>query len=659
MARSLAKAAVVFIALCAASASAQDVPDLTGMSLDDLLETEVVYAASRRNQSLREAPSAVSVVTAAEIREHGYRTIADVLRSLPSFYVTEDRRYSYVGVRGFNRPGDYGARVLLLLDGLRTNDNLYEQAYIGQEFLLDIDLVDRIEVVRGPSAAIYGNSAFFAVVNVVTRHGRDFEGGELSAAAGSFGRRSARASHGRRLDNGLEFVVSASLADSEGQRLYFAEYDTPETANGVADRVDGERVERARVALTRGDFSLEATHVSREKGVPTGAYGTRFGDARTRHTDAKDLVSLSWARTLADRSSLSARVHYGLSDYHGTYVFENPVLNVNDDSARGQWYAIDSSVVRPLGARHLVTAGVEFQDNFSQRLLNFNVEPRIVYLDSRNRSRRLGVFGQDEITLSPRLTLHLGLREDWYESFGYQTSPRAALVFGDGKRTTLKLLHGRAFRAPNEFELHFAGPAYKTNPALGPETIHGTELVLERTFRGGLQLDASGYVNHVDNLISLQEDPADGLLRYENTDEGDSVGAEIGLSLKRPRGPSARVSYAWQRSRLNASGELLTNSPRHMAKAQVTWPLWDRRLTAGLDGWYLGDRRTLAGARTGSSTIANLTLSARRLRGRYGLSASVYNLFDERYADPGPPEIAQDLLFQDGRNVRLELSLRF
>src|SRR6185295_13674218 len=163
----------------------------------------VVYAVSRRNQSLREAPSAVSVVTAAEIREHGYRTIADVLRSLPSFFVTEDRRYSYVGVRGFNRPGDYGARILLLLDGLRTNDNLYEQAYVGQEFILDIDLVERIEVVRGPSAAIYGNSAFFAVVNVVTRHGRDLQGGEVAAGTGSFGTRSGRATYGRRLDNGV------------------------------------------------------------------------------------------------------------------------------------------------------------------------------------------------------------------------------------------------------------------------------------------------------------------------------------------------------------------------------------------------------------------------------------------------------------------------
>ena len=129
------------------------------MSLDQLLDAEVVYAASRRIQTLREAPSAVSVVTAADIRAHGYRTIAEALRSLPSFYVTEDRRYSFVGVRGFNRPGDYGARILLLLNCLRSNDALYEQAYVGQDFIVDIDLVERIEVVRGPSAAICTGAA--------------------------------------------------------------------------------------------------------------------------------------------------------------------------------------------------------------------------------------------------------------------------------------------------------------------------------------------------------------------------------------------------------------------------------------------------------------------------------------------------------------------
>jgi iron complex outermembrane receptor protein len=640
-------------------ALAQDAQDLTAMSLDDLLEAEVVYAASRRLQTLREAPSAVSVVTAADIRQHGYRTLADVLRSLPSFYVTEDRHYSYVGVRGFDRPGDYGARILLLLNGLRTNDNLYEQAYVGQEFLVDIDLIERIEVVRGPSAAIYGSSAFFAVVNVVTRHGRDFQGGELTAGASSFATRGGQATYGRRLDSGLEFLAAASYSDSGGQRLYFKEFDAPETGHGIADRLDDETFNRALVMLSKGEFSFEASHVSREKGVPTGVYGTLFGDSRTRTTDAKDLVSLTWARSLSNHSQAMARVHYGFFDYHGTYVLTSPDVYLNDDSARGQWYGLEANVVRALGARHVVTAGLEFQDNFSLRQLNFVVEPRTVFQDSRNQSKWLALFAQDEITLSKRLRLHLGLREDWYSTFGYQTSPRLGLIYDDGQATTLKLLHGRAFRAPNEFELHYTGPVYRINPDLGPETIRTTELVWERKLRRNLHLNASAYFNALDNLISLEQDPADGRYLYVNAGRSDSVGAEVGLDVKSRRGPSGRLSYAWQNSREHATKERLTNSPRHMVKAEMAWPLLEQRLIASLDGWYMSSRRTLAGAEAASSKVANLTLLAPRIRGRFDVSASVYNLFGELYADPGSQALPEDLIPRDGRNFRLKVSCRF
>jgi iron complex outermembrane receptor protein len=657
--RRAATAALVLVCAGGAGAQDQDTPDLTTMSLDQLLEAEVVYAASRRIQTLREAPSAVSVVTAAEIRAHGYRTVADVLRSLPSFYVTEDRRYSFVGVRGFSRPGDYGARILLLLNGLRTNDSLYEQAYVGQDFIVDIDLVERIEVVRGPSAAIYGSSAFFAVVNVVTRRGRDFQGGELSLGASSFDTRSGRASYGRRLDNGLEVLLSASLSGSGGQRLYFKEYDDPGTANGVADRIDGENFDRVLASLSKGDFTFEANHVSRDKGIPTGVYGTVFGDARTRTTDAKDLVSLTYAHSRPNRSSVMARVHYGRLAAHGTYAITDAPTGVTEDSGRGEWYGLEGSLVRPLGARHLLTAGVEFQDDFSLRQLNFDPVPRVIHQDSRNESKRAAVFGQDEITLSKRLTFHVGVRQDWYQGLGHQTSPRLALVFDVGGATTLKLLAGRAFRAPDEFELHFAAPPYKTNPRLGPETIHTTELVLEKALPHGLHLNASTYLNEVHDLISLRLDPADGRLVYENLGRGDSVGAEIGLDFKRGGGSSGHLSYAWQRSREQPSGELLTNSPRHMLKAGMAWPLLGKRLTAGVDGWYLSSRTTLSGAQAGSAKIANFTLAAPRILGRFDLSASVYNLFDARYADPGAPEHRQDLIIQDGRSGRLKVGVRF
>src|SRR4030067_2443702 len=125
--------------------------DLTELGLEDLMKIEIatVYSASKYEQKVTEAPSSVSIITSDEIKKHGYRTFADILRSVRGFYVTYDRNYSYVGARGFGRPGDYNTRILLLIDGHRLNDNVYHQAPIGTEFVLDVDLIDRIELIRG------------------------------------------------------------------------------------------------------------------------------------------------------------------------------------------------------------------------------------------------------------------------------------------------------------------------------------------------------------------------------------------------------------------------------------------------------------------------------------------------------------------------------
>ena len=113
----------------------------------------------------------MTIVTAGEIKRYGYRTLADILRSVRGFFVTYDRNYDYVGVRGFGRPGDYNSRVLLLVDGHRINDNVYDTASIGTEFPVDVDLIDRMEIIPGPSSSLYGNNAFFGVINIITRKG--------------------------------------------------------------------------------------------------------------------------------------------------------------------------------------------------------------------------------------------------------------------------------------------------------------------------------------------------------------------------------------------------------------------------------------------------------------------------------------------------------
>jgi len=163
-------------------------PTVTDFSIEQLLEIEVdsVFGASKFEQKITEAPSSISIITSSDIKQYGYRTLGEALRSIRGFYVSGDRSYHYLGSRGFSRPGDYNSRYLLLIDGHRINDNIYDTANIGNELALDIDLIDRVEVIRGPGSSLYGNNAFFGVINIITREAENINGLELSGVAGSF-----------------------------------------------------------------------------------------------------------------------------------------------------------------------------------------------------------------------------------------------------------------------------------------------------------------------------------------------------------------------------------------------------------------------------------------------------------------------------------------
>jgi iron complex outermembrane receptor protein len=172
---------------------------------EDLLFGEIpsVFTASKFEQKVTEAPARTSIVTRDEIRRYGHRFLSEILQSMPGFYLQNDRNYGRLGVRGFNIPGDYNSRVLLLIDGQRQNEGVYDSMDIDDLFVLDVDLIERVEVVRGPGSSLYGSSAFFAVVNVITRDGRGLNGTEIAGSVGSDDTYQGRISRGERLANGV------------------------------------------------------------------------------------------------------------------------------------------------------------------------------------------------------------------------------------------------------------------------------------------------------------------------------------------------------------------------------------------------------------------------------------------------------------------------
>ena len=139
----------------AAAHDKTETPNLLDMSIDDLMLIEVnsVYGASGFKQKVSEAPASIIVITSDEIKAHGYRTLADILRNVRSCYVSYDRNYSYLGVRGYGPAGDYNSRFALSIDGHRLNDNIFDGSLIGTEFPIDVDLIQRVEVIRGPNSS--------------------------------------------------------------------------------------------------------------------------------------------------------------------------------------------------------------------------------------------------------------------------------------------------------------------------------------------------------------------------------------------------------------------------------------------------------------------------------------------------------------------------
>ena len=189
-------------------------PDLADQSLTDLMNIKV-YGASRYIQPASDAPVSVTVVTRDSIDKAGYRTLADILRAVRGFYISYDRQYSYVGVRGFSNPGDYNTRVLLMVDGHRLNDAIYEQAMVGTEFSVDVDMIARVEIIRGPASSLYGTNAVFAVINVITRKADEIHGMEFEGDAGSFNSYRGRIAYGGRLA-GMDAVLLRHILREQG-----------------------------------------------------------------------------------------------------------------------------------------------------------------------------------------------------------------------------------------------------------------------------------------------------------------------------------------------------------------------------------------------------------------------------------------------------------
>lgn len=643
--------------------------DLSDFSLEDLMKVEV-SSASKFAQSSSQAPSAVQVLTAEDIRRHGWSTLAEALDSLPGLYASSDRAFGFLGARGFMVPGDYNMRFLLLMDGQPLNDNLYDQANLGHEFRLDMGMIERIEYVPGPGSSIYGSNAMFGVINVITRSAKNLPAWRVGSRLQGDGWREVNllASHHSN-GEGPDLVFSLSRANKSGRNLSYPDAvglptaDGSPSPDGMTYQLDKMQVTRAFVGLKQEGLAASAWAARRDVHPSSALFGSNFNDGRLRLIDSSYGLMGSYQRAINQQLNLNLRMAYQKITYQGDAPYLDPVVGsyVSRDEAVGTWLSSEARLLYTGWQDHKLIAGLDFQTDLEALQKNADLE---VALNSplaiRTRGNRHGVYLQDEWNFLPDWRLNAGLRSDAYSYGSANASPRFALIWNASEQSTLKLLAGRAFRNANAYEANYArDPYYLANPKLASETIRTIEAVGEYKF-GNQELGASLFDYQLKNLLQ-QVDIGNGQLQFQNQPKISAHGLELFYKLRDKQGLNLMASLAMNRSR-DSLGQELSNSPKWIAKLRVSRPVWGEGLTAAAELNAVGPRTAAwhtQSTRMATQTQCNLALTATKLAPGLDLQLRLVNAFNSKIAHPASDETGVPTLPMDGRQWQLGLSYAF
>jgi outer membrane receptor for ferrienterochelin and colicins len=628
--------------------------DLDALTLEQLMEIEVVSAALHP-QTLEDAPASVTIITAEDIRKYGYRTLGEALSAVRGFYLSNDLSYENMGVRGFSLPGDYNSHILIMVNGHNMADNIFDyMLYLGDAFPIDMNLIKQIEIIRGPSSALYGSNAVFATINIVTKSPAEAGQLALTADTGSYGEKKGQIVETATFGS-IKLLFSGTVYNNAGESpLFFPQYDTPQDNYGEAINMNAERGYHLFSTLVWRNWTVTAAFSGHDLIQPISWGRTIFNDRGTTNNDQRNFVDADYERPIAG-GALRWRTYYDSFYFkgRGDYLLSDGAVEDNRQNELGNWIGTQLTYrVRPFFFGD-ITLGAEVSADLRNLMTNYDVSPSFVeYLNTSHPDRSLALIFQDEKRLSKRWRVDLGLRLDKSRDYHDFVSPRAALIY-QRSAWTYKFLYGRSFRNPSTFQLFYGdGIADAANPALRPEWADTLEVDAERKLgkRMNLQASAYGYELHAFQLgVYLP----DGLLQYQNTGRIQAEGLELEINGRPWNWLEATASYALQRSH-NNDNSILDNSPQSLAKLRFAVPLGRKfDLSSGMQ--YQSSTLTLAGGSLPPVYLADFTLTSKHLLPNFDIRLGLRNAFNRNYSDPIALNPIVPSMPQPGRTFFIEL----
>lgn len=638
---------------------AESVGELSALSLEQLMSIKVT-SVSKIPVEASKAPGNVEVITRDDLRKFGYRKISEALRRIVGFNIYS-LQYDFAFVRGFSVPGDFNTRMLVLVDGHRTNDNNYLQGFIGDEFPGDIENVERIEVSKGPGSAVWGTDAMLAVVNIVTRKGLELGKAVTSFDIGSGGRQKWFAGTGDKVDD-LSYTVTASYLNSDGDS--HIAFPPVGGQSLVVEDVDQQFGYRFTTGLQYKDLSLNVAHGRRQTQVPYPFFGTVPSDGGTTYSDDFLSLDLSYDTQVSkeNNSRLVTRFYFDRSGFDGDFIYENPengARGVNTDKAVAKLFGFEVRYSQDLTKDLSWTVGAEAQDTYRLSIDNFFRDPPTEKSIQASEPYQLySPYTELQYALFDNLQIVGGVRGDFYSEMDDAVTPRAAVIYNPFETSTVRLMYGQGFRAPGNSERNYAdGSTLIKNLSLEPEKIDTTELSWREQFSSSVEAKLNLFYYTYTDLIT-QVALGDGAFQYINSEaDARSKGIELTTNVRIADGLTGYAGFTYFET--TQTGVRLPASPRILANGGISIPLIGDELFISPEIRYVGSSLGFSEDGNISSYIAaDINVLSKPFGDKLEVSAGIHNLFNEEYFLPAGAELF-DRIPQESRTYRAQVQYRF
>lgn len=550
----------LFAAVCLhgwAQAPDTSMSKIFSMDLEELMNTRVNIA-TKSDKSVNETPGVVSVITAEEIKNMGARELEDVLQTIPGFEIMrQSNGYNGIGIRGVKDPRT-STKLLVMMDGVPFNSIFYGHS-IGFSYDINIDNIERIEIIRGPGSALYGRNAFSGVMNIITKNAKNNEKSFVKLTGGTFN---------TKMLSGYYGYKNEKINTSFSFRRLYTDITDQKFDNGTGDAVLWNIYRNnftANATLGYGNFMLSGTYFDLKGGA-------LFNDNRLLNKSGN--VSLSYNKSINPRLSFDAKIYYHKEKYiedveylkpeispgfpNGIYYKPEFVEYLYGIETEGN-YKISSTNDLLFGLQGdihgaedvFITTNYDFSTGTAIPGIGRNDE--VLYTpgwfdNNGHRYNNMALFMQDIWNPVKNLSFTLGARYDIDSEFGGIFNPRAGIVWEFFSQTSLKLLYGKAYRAPSPSEQYQTLGYAFGNKNLKPEVINTFEVSITHRLNK-MTSTISVYKNKLKDMFYAQiKTSVSPNNSYYNLGKNNSMGLELENKLVLAKNIYSFFNYSYTHS---------------------------------------------------------------------------------------------------------------